>query len=90
MAGFPLPTLGTPAREAMGDIAHVAQVLDPANVRLLPDFAEAVRSARKTLDACSMARRVNVICIRGDDERWLISVGRRGGWKRLWNFGTGH
>lgn len=89
MPGFALPTIGHPAREAMGDIAHVVECLDRRNVERLPDFAEAIRSARKTLAGCSAARSVNIICLRGDDERWLISVGPRGGWKRLWNFGTG-
>ena len=89
MAGFALPTINHPARELMGDIAHVAEVLNPENVGRLPDFAEAVRNARRTLDGCKAAKSVNCICIRGDDERWLIQVGKRGGWKRLWNFGRG-
>jgi len=36
-----------------------------------------------------IAKSVNIVCIRANDERWLISVGPRGCWKCLWNFGTG-
>ncbi len=89
MAGFALPTFGSPAREAMGDIAHVAEVLNPANIHRLPDFRSALASARKTLADAPMARAVNIICLRADDERWLIRVGRKGGWTRVWNFGSG-
>lgn len=89
MAGFRLPTADHPAREAMGDIAHLVEILDPRNAARLPDFGEAIRSARRTIASAPAARRVNVVCLRGDDERWLVSVGPRVGWKRLWNFGTG-
>jgi plasmid stabilization system protein ParE len=89
MAGFRIPTTDHPARDAMGDLAHIAEVLDRRNVERLPDFAEAIRSARRTIAATPAARAVNIICLRADDERWLISVGPRGGWRRVWNFGTG-
>jgi hypothetical protein len=85
---FSLPLAGTAAREALGDLVHVAEVLHPANVGRLPDFREAIANGRRTI-AGSDASHVYVICLRGDDERWLISVGRRGGWKKVWNFGTG-
>lgn len=86
---FPLPLPGTHAREACGDIAALAEILNPANAALLPDFGEALRVARSDLAAMPTARAVCIVCLRGNDERWLIRVGRRGGWKRLWNFGTG-
>lgn len=86
---YSIPSSGTAAREAMGDIAHVAEILAPANVERLPDFRAAICAARRTLENCNAASRVTVICIRADDERWLISVGRRGGWKKVWNFGNG-
>ena len=89
MAGFALPLSGSPEREAMGDIAHVAEVLNPANVAKLPTFRQAVLAAKRTLRGAPSARSVSAICLRANDERWLISVGRRGGWKRVWNFGTG-
>ena len=84
---FSLPLLGTPAREACGDMSRVAELLNPANVAMLPHFQEALRSARKNFPAG--AKSVVTICLRADDERWLIAVGPRGGWRRLWNFGTG-
>jgi hypothetical protein len=85
---FRLPLTGTAAREAMGDLAHVAEVLNPANLHRLVDFSSALRNARRNFPAGAKA--VNVICLRSqNDERWLISVGPRGGWKKIWNFGTG-
>ena len=86
---FHLPAANHPTREALGDIAHVAELLAPANAGKLPDFAEAVRAGRRTIEANPAASRVNIICMRANDERWLISVGKRGGWRKLWNFGTG-
>lgn len=89
---FRIPTAAAnpEAREAMGDIAAVAEILDPRNVARLPATFEAVAMAKRTLAGVSAASRVNVIVLRGDtDERWLISVGPRGGWRKLWNFGSG-
>lgn len=86
---FSLPLAGSFAREAMGDLAHVVEILNPANVSRLPSFREALASGRRTAVSLPAGSRVSVICIRGNDERWLISVGRNGGWKKLWNFGTG-
>lgn len=86
---FNIPIEGSAAREAMGDIAHVAEVLNPKNVGKLKCFREAIADARRAVLANPGVKSVNVICIRGDDERWLISVGPRGGWKKIWNFGRG-
>jgi hypothetical protein len=84
---FRLPLTNSPAHEAMGDLAHVAEVLNPTNITKLPCFGEALRKLRR--DFPVGAKSVNLICLRADDERWLISVGPRGGWKKIWNFGTG-
>ncbi len=91
MAGFKLPLQGTAAREAMGDMAALVEQLDPRNVGKLPTMAQALRQGRETIAAADGAiRSINYVCIRADsDERWLIRVGRRGGWTKLWNFGTG-
>jgi hypothetical protein len=86
---FRLPTADHPAREYLGDMSYLAEVLHPGNVHLLPDFASALRTARKHAAVLPAGSRVNTVCLRADDERWLISVGPRGGWKKLWNFGTG-
>lgn len=86
---FPLPLPGTKAREAIGDLAVLVPILDPANVSRLPTFRAAIRSAVETLKAAPAAKSVNIVCLRANEERWLISVGRRGGWRKVWNFGTG-
>lgn len=89
MAGFKLPTQDHPAR-AMLDIAHVAEVLNPANIAKLLTTQQARMAALRAMDADKAIRRINYIIIRQDsDERWLISIGRKGGWRKLWNFGTG-
>lgn len=87
MAGFALPPMTHPAREAMGDLATVAEILNPANLGRLREFSRALSETRAHFP--KGAKSVNVICLRADDERWLIAVGPRGGWKKLWNFGTG-
>lgn len=87
---FRLPPADHPAREAMGDLSHVAEVLNPANVAKLNPVWKARRDALAAMEANPAIHRVNAIIIRADsDERWLISIGRRGGWRKLWNFGTG-
>jgi hypothetical protein len=86
---FRLPPSNHPAREAMGDMEHVVDVLNPANLDRLQDFGAALRNARKAIAAENAVKAINVICLRADDERWLIRVGKRGGWRKLWNFGTG-
>jgi hypothetical protein len=86
--GYRIPAIDHPAREAMGDIAHVVEVLAPANVDKLQPFSEVLRAFRNNFPAGAKA--VVGICLREDnDERWLISIGPRGGWKKLWNFGNG-
>ena len=88
--GFPLPLPGSKARELMGDIETVVEALAPANVSKLPDFRQAVRQGQKTIEASNGAiKSVAYICLRADDERWLVSVGPKGGWKKVWNFGKG-
>lgn len=86
---FRLPLTGTTAHEAMGDMAYVAEALNTANAHLLLSTVEAVKAAEQTLASCPAAKRINVIVLRPNDERWLISIGRRGGWRKIWNFGTG-
>lgn len=86
---FSLPTADHPAR-AMFDMASLVEILDPRNVAKLVCFREAICSARRTIAESNGAiKRVTMVCLRADDERWLISVGARGGWRNEWNFGTG-
>jgi hypothetical protein len=88
---FHLPTADHPARELI-DVAHVAEVLAPQNaINLLTTF-QARKSAERAFEAdtAKVVKRVCYIVLRADnDERWLISFGRRGGWRKEWNFGTG-
>lgn len=87
---FRLPLSGTPAREACGDMATLAAILNPANIGKMPVTWQARKSAVAFLEANPAAKRVNTVVIRAEnDERWLISFGPRGGWKKVWNFGTG-
>lgn len=87
---FRLPTADHPAREMLGDLAHVVELLAPENFGKLPDTMMARRMAAETLAAAPMARRVTFIIRRCCDERWLVSFGRRGGMRREWNFGRGY
>ena len=89
---YRLPTIGHPARELMGDIAHVAEVLNPVNVGKLLSTMQARKAAERMFEAdtTKAMKRICLIIIRADtDERWLISFGRRGGWRKEWNFGNG-
>lgn len=85
---FRLPSPNHPAREAMGDLAHVAEVLNPANLAKLPTLASALRGTRG--EVYKPARAIFVIVLdEQTDNRLLIRIGRRGGWRKVWNFGTG-
>lgn len=53
----------------------------------LPTFRNAIVSCRNTILEDSTAKGANAVCIRANGEIWLITVGARGGWKKLWNFG---
>jgi hypothetical protein len=86
---YPLPTADHPARELI-DVAHVAEVLHPDNAHKLPAIWQARRSALEFFAAEPAARRLAVIVVRADtDEKWLVTFGRKGGWRKEWNFGTG-
>lgn len=88
---FRLPTADHPARELM-DIRDVAAKLNPRDAHLLRHTWQALRDARDAFesDTAGAMRRICYIVVRADtDEKWLISVGPRGGWKKEWNFGTG-
>ena len=86
MAGFVLPPQGHIGREMVA-IDHLVEILDRRNLSKLLGFREAIISARKEFPAG--AKSVALVCLRSDDERWLISVGPKGGWKRIWNYGAG-
>lgn len=89
MVGFKLPLPDTEAREAMGDIETLAVMLDPANVAKLPTLRQALNQGRNFMARSPEVKAVHYVILRADDERHLIRVGRRGGWRKVWNFGTG-
>lgn len=87
---FRLPPEGHPARQFLVDLRHVAEVLNPKNLDRLPTLEAAIREARRFTRQDRAVARISMICLNeANDERWLISVGRRGGWHREWVFGTG-
>ena len=85
MSGFILPPTNHIAQFA--PIEVLVDLLDRRNIEKLPSFQEALRIAHKNFPAG--AKSVIIGCLRANDERWLISVGPRGGWKKIWNFGDG-
>lgn len=88
---FRLPTADHPARALMGEASAVAETLNPARAAELPAVWQARKSAEAAFAADSAIRRICYIVMRADTgERWLISFGRRGGWRKEWNFGAGH
>lgn len=88
MAGFKLPPQDHPARESF-DMPTLVALLDPANVDKLLTTRQARYAAQAVMTSDKAIRALCYVVLRCDDERWLISVGRRGGWKKLWNFGNG-
>lgn len=90
MVGFKLPPQDHKARTLMGDMAALVVTLDPANAVKLPTTMQARRSALAMMDGDKAIRSVNSVIIRQDTaDRWLVSFGRKGGWKKVWNFGNG-
>lgn len=87
---FRIPSEGSEARDYIGgDLSHIVSILDPANLPQLPTLDNAIRTGRRIIEDAKV-QRVGVVCLnQANDERWLITVGRRGGWRKLWNFGNG-
>jgi hypothetical protein len=86
---FRLPPTDHPARQLV-DVAALAVTLDPANAMQLPAVWQARREAEPSLAAAPAAHRVCVVVLRADTgDRWLVRFGRRGGWRKEWNFGNG-
>jgi hypothetical protein len=71
------------------DMHSIAEILAPANAARLPSLSRALCEARKQVGQGAV-RGLAYICRRDStDDRVLIFVGPRGGWKQLWNFGNG-
>lgn len=93
---FNIPLEGTQAREFLGDMSHVAELLSPANRGKLPTFGEALRKARRFIDENRSAgvRGTTVICYGNCNvpsqyqQIILLHVGPRGGFRKVWDFGA--
>ena len=85
---FRLPPQDHKARELIGDMAWLAEQLNPANaIRLMPVWAARIK-ALNYFAAEPNARRIAYVIVRMDtSERWLVTFGRKGGWRKEWNFG---
>lgn len=87
---FALPLTGTAAREMMGDIAHVVEVLAPENRSRMLTLRDALVKGRRFMaeNTDRAVRRVTYICAHGATGHvLLISIGTKGGWKKEWDFG---
>ena len=90
MAGFKIPSEGHKARELMGDFCHLVELLNPANATKLEPVWKARSKAFAMFAENKAAKRVAMVIVRADtDEKWLVTFGRKGGWRKEWNFGTG-
>lgn len=86
---FPLPPASSPAR-ALIDLASIAEILAPENAGKLMPIWQARKVAEGMFAADKAIARVALVIVRADtDERWLVTFGPRGGWRKEWNFGTG-
>lgn len=85
---YDLPLSSDPRRE-MFDI-HDLVLIGTGDVVPL-DLPQSLRCAKRTfasLHGCKLVRRLNYIVMRAENDRiQLISVGRRGGWRKVWDFG---
>lgn len=80
-----LPPPGHKARE-MFDVSDLAAI--GTKQRQAPLFRDCLASAKRSFaaDTSGAMKRIMFICLRADDSLWLISVGRRGGWRKEWDF----
>lgn len=90
---FKLPTPGTLARDLLGDLEHVAELLHPDKRADLPTFGRAVMRGRRFMMENKAAKHIAIICHGNcnkpsqNGQIVLITVGRRGGHKLQWVFG---
>lgn len=68
----------------MGDIIAVGTgKMRPATLR------EALVGAKRFMAAERAARSVLSIVRKADDALWIIEIGRRGGWRKIWELEAG-
>jgi hypothetical protein len=84
---FSLPSSSSALRNLF-DVSALVEIADPANRAKLRTFREFVTSARHYIASERGAKEVNGIVVCADGSLQLVSVGPKGGIKRLWNFGA--
>lgn len=84
---FALPTSSSPLRQWF-DVAELAVMLAPENRQSLPTFRQSLKSAKSFFAAEPTAKALHCVTVRADGEVCLVRVGPRGGWRKLWTFGT--
>lgn len=81
-----LPSSNSPLR-SLFDVAELAVMASPENRQKMPTFRDARLKAPVFFTAEPAARELYAIVVRADGQLWLVRFGRRGGWRRVWNFG---
>jgi hypothetical protein len=76
-----LPTTASPLRQ-MFDVQSLV------DWRTLPTFRQGLEGCTRFLQSEPAAKSAQSVVMRADGEIWLIRVGPKGGWKKLWNFGN--
>lgn len=82
-----LPPHGHAARELF-EVSHLVDIT--MGREPVPTLPQALRSARNAFaaDTTGAMRRMAFIVVRAEDDQLdLITVGRRGGWRKEWRFG---
>lgn len=80
-----LPPAAHPARELF-DVAHLAAIA--TGEQPLITLPGALFSARRAFEANPAIKRLAYIVLRAENDQIdLITVGRRGGWRKEWRFG---
>ena len=75
-----LPPSASPLRDQF-------EITDLVDLGKIPSFAQALNACRKTVTSEKAIRSASAVCLRASGEVWLIEVGKRGAWRRRWNFG---
>lgn len=76
-------SLALPTSPALRETFEIESLVD---WKSLPAFRNAVAALRRTVESAGV-RSAQSVCIRANGEIVLISCGKRGAIKQLWNFG---
>lgn len=63
-------------------------VSDLVNWKALPAFRNALASVRRYVMETTSVRFAHALTLRADGEVWLVRIGKKGGWRKVWNFGN--